>query len=170
MRKIKTSTLVITTISLLLLGILLPIGLSDLLDFSNEVESTSQTINGESTATNYTRNLRYNEQLNVSVHYDSSGDDLLVLSAYNSTYNVEATDNTDANDISIQFNSSLKGTNTFTIEVKNTTAGSVDFNITIRTNFLTQIDENTITLVKEVIPIVAVISIVLGFVYKSKYD
>lgn len=163
MPKLKTSQIVGITIAMILIGILLPLGVNELTGFSNEVKSSSTSFTSQSTPQNYSLSLKDNEQLNVSVDYDSSGDDLLTLTAYYETNDSSVqTTSTDANTISIQFNST--GAHSYIIEVKNATTGSVSFNITMSRELFIEYDESVKTLITQVIPIIAVVGILIAFI------
>ena len=164
--KLKPSQIIGVAIVLLLIGILLPLGLVELTSFDDYYKESTTTYTSQSTPQNYSVSVKQNEMLNTTVDYDSSGDDLLVISVYYPNYTLVGSDNTDANSINYNFNSTIL--TAYTIAITNTTTGTVSFNITIHRKVLVNYQASVVSLVSEVIPIIAIVGILIAFIPRKR--
>lgn len=170
--KLKPSHIIGLVITLLLLGIILPIGLDEITSYTadNKTETssyTSQSISSGAIDDNYNITLYSGQELNVSVDYTDS-EDLINLTIYNPSGAVFDSDSTANATLTIEKNATTYGVYQVNITAEDV-IGTATYNLTL--TIITFIDsdlkDRIETLVGSVIPIIAVIGIIMYFVRKQ---
>ena len=167
--KIKPSYIVTFTIALLLSGILLPIGLNALAD--NDFEqvdniSTYSAQDGNSTQT-YTFVGMITQRINITVDYDDT-QFRLNLTLLRESGTTAATDTTANTTLELGYTAPANN-ETFTISVEKLgITGTNPFVMIVNISTFPEMGENLNTLVKEVIPMVALVGIIVGILYVKK--
>jgi len=167
---ISPSKIIAVVIGLLLLGILLPIGLTEMtsFDLTDSVSSSSYTAQSPPKTYNLT-GITTGQGINCSVTYNNSFYHLNVsVFAPGDTVNAKASSSTANATLFVEFNATLSGT--WQIKVTSIGVGSPTFNATIAvTTFLdSDVESNIETLIGTVVPIVAVVGIILLLIPRTK--
>jgi hypothetical protein len=162
MANLKPKQIIGITIALLLLGILLPIGLNEIVDFSDSELTNSSQFTSQSTPTNYSVSLRNNERLSaMAVNGSGDLDHLNITVYYANNHSVAIQNNTLGDSVFVKFNSTAAGTVRYVVAVQNQTGGTVNYNLTIVRDFWVEFDDSIITLISQIIPVVAVVGIIM---------
>jgi len=165
----KTKVIISVVISLFLLGILLPVGITEITSVDLEDKVATSTYSNQSTNSSRNTSLIYSAQnINITIEYTDTIY-LLNLSLELTDGTVLANDSTANQSLNVNFNATSNAIHT--INVNNIGGyGSPEFNMTVViTTYLDSSLENTLeTLITIIIPVMVVIAIILWYVKMKK--
>lgn len=163
MAKLSPKNIVGIVIALLLVGILLPIGLDNVVDMEIDNKTRTTSLSNESIPYSANITLYEDQELNATVEYDDSTYHLN-LSIFDPSGSRVENDSTENATLSVAYNATTYGVHTLNITNIGVSGPTANITYTITTFPDSDAKSNLETLGGEVIPIVAIIALVLAFV------